>query len=131
TPTNGTQRGCFDFPPTIGPQGHLFREQVHQGGHITSLRRLEEPAEHLPVGPGRGREAWSMLAQMFLRPAERATTGRFTLVTDGGNLGKLVSKDFAQQEDRSLEGLEPFQQHQERQRDRLLPVNVLCWICHW
>src|SRR5947209_12608144 len=116
TPTNGMKRGCFDFPTGIGPQGHIFGEQVRQGGHITPLRCLEVPAEQLPVGLGRGRETWSMLSQMMLRPAERATTGRFTLAKYGGNLGKLVLEDFTQQKDGSLEGLELLQQHQKRHR---------------
>src|SRR5207248_2635374 len=34
---------------------------------------------------------------MQLRPAERAATGRFTLVQHRGDLGKLIREDFAQQ----------------------------------
>ena len=77
---------------------------------------------------GRGREAWPMRAQMELRPAVGAATGCFTLVKHRSDLGKLVREDFAQQEDGSLEGLELLQQHQKRQRDRLFPVDALCWI---
>src|SRR5260221_9855742 len=105
-PNNRTQRGLFDFPTGISPQGHIFGEQVHQGGHITTLRRLEVPAEQLPMGFGRGREAWPMRTQMQLRSAERAATGRFTLVKHGGDLGKVVLEDFAQQEDGSFKRLE-------------------------
>src|SRR5437764_5054830 len=46
----------------------------------------------------------------------------------GSDLGEVVLEDFAQQEDRSLERLELLQQHQERQRDRLFPLDTLCWI---
>src|SRR5438128_9404809 len=99
TPDNRTKRSLFDFPTGIGPQGHMFGEQVHQGDHSTILSRLEKSGEHLPVGFGRGREAWPMLAQMSLRSAERAATGRFTLVEHRSDLGKLVREDFAQQED--------------------------------
>ena len=66
-----------------------------------------------------------MRPQMQLRPAERATAGRFALAQHGGDLGKLVLEDLAQQEDRALERLELLQQHQERQRDRLLQLDAL------
>ena len=128
TPDKRTKRSLFDFPTGISPQGHIFGEQVRQRGHLATLSRLQKPGEHLLVGFGRGREAWSMLSQMVLRPAERAATGRFTLVKHGGNLGKLILEDFAQQEDSSLEGLELLQQHQERQRDRLMHIDALCRI---
>jgi len=67
----------------------------------------------------------SRLPQLLLRPAERAATGRFTLVKHRGNLSKLVREDFVQEEDRSLKRLELLQQHQECQRDRLLHVDTL------
>jgi len=69
-----------------------------------------------------------MLIQMLPGPAERTATGRFALAKYAGNFGKLVLKDFAQQEDRSLERLQLFQQQQERQRDRLLRFYTLLWI---
>ena len=56
-----------------------------------------------------------MLAQVLLGPAERTATGRFALAKYVGNFGKLVLKDFAQQEDGSLEGLQLFQQQQKCQ----------------
>src|SRR6266536_3612410 len=128
TPGKRTRGRSFDLPAPIGPQRHIFGEQVHQSGRLTGLNRLEIPAEQLPVGFGRGAKAWPMLTQMELRPAEGAATGRFTLVKHGGNLGKLVSEDFVQQEDGSLEGLELLQQRQEGQRDRLFSLDALCWI---
>ena len=128
TPSKRTRGRSFDLPAPIGPQRHIFGEQVHQGGHLTGLNRLEIPAEQLSVGFGRGAKAWPMLTQMELRPAEGAATGRFTLVKHRGNLGKLVPEDFVQQEDGSLEGLELLQKRQERQRDRLFSLDALCWI---
>src|SRR5260221_1529843 len=128
TPDKRTKRGLFDFPTGISPQGHIFGEQVHQGDHITTLSRLQKAGEQLLMDVWRGREAWSMLSQMVLRPAERPATGRFTLAKHGGNLGKLILEDFAQQENSSLEGLELLQQHQERQRDRLIHIDALCRI---
>src|SRR5260370_38441830 len=59
------------------------------------------------------------------RPAEPLATGHFTFAEKGGNLGIVVLEDFAQQEDRPLDGLQLLQQQQERQRDRLLPVAAL------
>src|SRR2546421_579989 len=129
TPGNGTERGLFDFPSSISPQGHLFGQQVHQGVHLTGLHGLEVAGEQLPVSLGGRREARSMVDKVLLRPAERSTAGSFTLAKHGGDLSKFVLKDFAQQEDGSLEGLELLKQHQERQRDRVLSVDTLLWIC--
>src|SRR5205823_6306899 len=128
TPGKRTRGRSFDLPAPIGPQRHIFGEQLHQSGRLTGLNRLEIPAEQLPVGFGRGAKAWPMRTQMELRPAERAATGRFTLIKHRGNLGKLVPEDFVQQEDGSLEGLELLQQRQEGQRDRLFSLDALCWI---
>src|SRR2546421_5736932 len=128
TPSQRARGRSFDLPAPIGPQGHIFGEQVHQGGHLTGLDGLEVPAEQLPMGFSRGAKAWPMCAQMELRPAEGAATSCFTLVNHRGDLGKLVLEDFVQQEDGSLEGLKLLQQRQEGQRDRLFPLDVLGWI---
>src|SRR5207245_6672185 len=98
---NRTQCSLFDFPTAIRPQDHVLREQVHQGGHLARLYRLEVPAEQLLMGLGRGCEAWPMRAQMELRPAVGAATGCFTLVKHGSDRGRRVREDCTQQEDRS------------------------------
>ncbi len=118
----------LDLATTIGPQGDIFSQHARQGGHIAHLNRAEETREQLPMGVGRGREAWPVRLQMELRPAEGAATGRFALLKHRGDLGKLVAEDLAQQKDRSLERLELLQQHQEGERDRLLQVDTLFWI---
>src|SRR5216683_3010850 len=114
---NRMSRRSFDFAAAIDPEGYIFGQQVHQWGHLPSLSRPQKPCEHLPVGVGRCRKAWPMVAKMFLRPAEPLATAHFTFAEEGGNLGIVVLEDFAQQEDRSLDGLQLLQQQQERQRD--------------
>ncbi|HEU5381044.1 MAG TPA: hypothetical protein VFV38_36940 [Ktedonobacteraceae bacterium] len=46
-----------------------------------------------------------MLTQMGFSPTERATAGCLALPKNGGDLGKLVLENFAQEEDGALEGL--------------------------
>ncbi len=82
-----------------------------------TLSRLQKPGEHLPVSFGRSWKAWPVISQMFLGPAEPLATGHLTLAEKCSYLWIVVLKDFTQQEDRSLDGLELLQQHQERQRD--------------
>src|SRR5437588_8458668 len=125
TPSKRARGRSFDLPAPIGPQRHIFGEQVHQGGYLTGLHRLEVPVEQLPMGFGRGAKAWPMLTQMELRPAERAATGRFTLVKHRGNLGEVVLEDFPHQEDGSLKRLELLQEHQECQRNRFMLIYAL------
>src|SRR5216683_1363462 len=125
TSMNGVSRRSFDFAAAIDPEGHIFGQHVHQWSHLPSLSRLQKPGEHLPVGVGRCWEAGPMVAKMFLRPAEPLATGHFTFAEKGGNLGIVVLEDFAQQEDRPLDGLQLLQQQQERQRNRLLHVDAL------
>jgi len=60
----------------------------------------------LPVRFGSRWEAWPLVDQVLLRPAEGATTGWFRLRQYTSNFSKLVPEDFAQQEDRSLKRLE-------------------------
>jgi hypothetical protein len=72
-----------------------------------------------------------MLAQVLLGPAERTATGRFALAKYAGNFGKLVLKDFAQQEGGSLEGLQLFQQQQKCQWDRLLSIKALLRVSYF
>jgi hypothetical protein len=43
-----------------------------------SLNLLQKTGEHLPLGCERSWEAWPVVGQMFLRPAEPLATGRFT-----------------------------------------------------
>src|SRR5579859_7322092 len=69
-----------------------------------------------------------MLMQMLPCPTEGAATGGFALVKHGGDLGKLVIEDLAQQKDRALKRLELLQQDQEGQRDRLLRLHTLFGI---
>src|SRR6266566_6728970 len=128
TTVNRTQRGCFDFPASIRPQGHIFGEQIRQGGHFSALHCCQEAGEQLPVRFWSWWEAWPPVDQVLLRPAEGAATGGFTLLEHGSNLGKLVLEDFAQEEDRSLERLELLQQDQKGQRDRLLCLDTLFGI---
>jgi hypothetical protein len=47
-----------------------------------------------------------MVTQMGLGAAKRAATGSFTFAQDAGNLGKVVLKDFTQQKDCPLKGLQ-------------------------
>src|SRR2546428_2792206 len=132
TPMNRAQRGSSGSPASIRPQDHIFGEQIRQGGHFSALHCLEEAGEQLLVRFGSWWEAWPPVDQVFLRPAEGAATGGFTLPEHGSNLSKLVLEDFAQQEDRSLERLKLLQQGQERQRDRLLRLDTLFGIgCVW
>jgi len=51
---------------------------------LISLSRVEKTSEQLPVSFGRSWETWSMVDQMFLRPAEPLATVRFTLAEKGG-----------------------------------------------
>ncbi len=74
---------------------------------------------------GRRWKAGPMVAKMFLRPAEPLATSHFTFAEKGGNLGIVVLEDFAQQEDRPLDGVELLQQQQESERNRLLLVDAL------
>jgi hypothetical protein len=64
--------------------------------------------QHPPLGFGRSLEAWPMVSQMFLRPAEPLATGHLTFAEKGGNLGVVVFEDLTQQEDGSLKRLELF-----------------------
>src|ERR1700693_3350213 len=101
---------------------------MRHGRHFAALHGRQETGEQLPERFGRWWEAWPPVDQVFLRSAEGAATGCFTLLKHGSNLSKLVHEDFAQQEDRSLEWLELLQQHQEGQFDRLLHLDTLFGI---
>ena len=72
-----------------------------------------------------------MVAQVFLRPAEPLPAGHFTFAQKGGNLRVVVLEDLAQQEDGSLDRLELLQQHQERQRDRLIRIDAPLYVCEF
>jgi len=78
----------------------------------------------LLLGFGGSWEAWPVVAQVFLRPAEPLPAGYFTFAQKGGNLRVIVLEDLAQQEDGSFDRLELLQQEQERQRDRLILINA-------
>ncbi len=125
------RRCSFDLAAAIAPEGDILGQQVHQGAHLPSIHCPQKTGEQVLLGFGRGWEAWPVVAQMFLRPAEPLPAGHFTFAQKGGNLGVVVLEDLAQQEDGSLDGLELLQQHQERQRDRLIRINALLHLCQF
>src|SRR2546422_5699186 len=64
TPMKRASRRSFDLTTAIGPQGDLFRQHIHQRGHLPCLNRLQKTGEQLPLGVRRSWEAWPMLGKM-------------------------------------------------------------------
>src|SRR5262249_13357426 len=115
----------------IAPESDIFGQQVHQGIHRAFLHRLKKTGEQLLLGFGGSWEAWPVVAQVFLRPAEPLPAGYFTFAQKGGTLRVIVLEDLAQQEDGSFDRLELLQQEQERLRDCLILIDAPLDVCEF
>jgi hypothetical protein len=106
-----------DHAAAVRPRGDIRGEQIHQRVEVAARTRGHEPGGdmvalglvgvetrsaglHVPLGAMRD------LPDRGLRPVQGL-----------GDLGVRVAEDLAQQEDRTFDGTECFQDHQHRRGD--------------
>ena len=105
------------FAPAVGIEDDVGSQQVHEIVCPASTDGLEEPMCQLLASLSRGFESWLPLLDMPPRSDGDLSAVLLGLADDVGDLVEPEVEHIAEEEHRSLDGIEALEQDEERHRE--------------
>ena len=108
----------------VGVEDGILGEQFLQSLQVALLGGRQEPFEQGVASSLVGVEAGAAGLEMLPRPRHELPRVDLGLLDDVGDLRVLVAEHLAQQVGRALDRGQPFQEHQQRQRQRIRELGM-------